>query len=291
MMRIALISLLSLTGLGCTGGSGTPDAGPADAADGGDPGPYLEWVHRFDYNSAAPLELALISTSIQQGVEVREITYAGARGPVPATLVVPPGQGPHAAVIYLHWGMGDRSEFVAESVAMAQRGSFGLSIDAPWKRPGNPSLSPDEAGIQIVVDVRRGVDLLLSLPAVDPNRLGYVGHSFGASRGGVLAGVERRFRTLVLMCGYARPSAYDGANAPGEFMDGLHYVGHATPAALLFQFGRQDEYVSEAMALEFSDPASTPKSVEWYDAGHELNDDARTARARWIAQQLSTTAP
>jgi fermentation-respiration switch protein FrsA (DUF1100 family) len=313
------VTLAAWVAGGCTEGEGLADAGDAsddgqaedgaepapadgdgqtaetdgdgDGLDGAEPDPYEQWLRSFDYDAGAPLDLQVLSTHVQAGVEVRDVSYAGARGQVPAYLIVPPGVGPFAGVVFLHWGMGDRSEFLEEALGLAQRGAYGLLLDAPWLRPDNPPSTPDQAGVQIIVDVRRGVDLLLTLQGLAPDRLAFVGHSFGASRGGVLAGVERRFLGLVLMAGYARPSVYDGASAPGEFMDGLYYVGHAAPARLLFQFGRQDEYVSEAMALEFFDPASEPKSIAWCECGHALDDEARAARTAWLAELLTLSIP
>jgi dienelactone hydrolase len=284
----------ALAGFGCGGGGGDvdPDAGngqPDGAPDddgGTDTDPYDEWVHSFDYDDTAPLDLQVESTTVQEGMEVSDITYAGWAGAVPAYLVVPPGAGPFAAIVYLHWGGGDRGEFLDEAVDLAQQGAAGLLVDAPWNRPDDPGLPPDEAGIQIVVDLRRGLDLLASMSQVDPNRIAFVGHSFGASRGGVLAGVEKRFAAFVLATGYGRPSIYDGATAPGEFMDGIYYVGHAAPAPLFFQFALEDEYVTEEMALEYYDAASEPKSIAWYAAGHQLNAEALAARDAWLAGQL-----
>ncbi len=57
--------------------------------------------------------------------------------------------------------------------------------------------------IQAVVDLRRGVDLLLGRSDVDPRRLAYVGHSYGAQWGSILSAVDRRMKTSVLMAGVA----------------------------------------------------------------------------------------
>ena len=40
---------------------------------------------------------------------------------------------------------------------------------------------------------------LIARDDVDPERLGYVGHSLGATWGGALAGVEKRVKAFVLM--------------------------------------------------------------------------------------------
>jgi cephalosporin-C deacetylase-like acetyl esterase len=46
--------------------------------------------------------------------------------------------------------------------------------------------------IQLIVDLRRAVDLLVARDDVDPDRIGYLGVSYGGAMGGLLAGVEDR---------------------------------------------------------------------------------------------------
>jgi hypothetical protein len=60
-----------------------------------------------------------------------------------------------------------------------------------------------EVEIQAVVDLRRGIDLLISRPDVDPERLAYVGHSYGAQWGSILSAIDKRMKTSVLMAGVA----------------------------------------------------------------------------------------
>jgi hypothetical protein len=55
--------------------------------------------------------------------------------------------------------------------------------------------------VQQVVDMRRGADLLLARPDVDPKLLAYVGHSYNTTVGALLSGVDRRFKAFVLMAG------------------------------------------------------------------------------------------
>jgi cephalosporin-C deacetylase-like acetyl esterase len=160
--------------------------------------------------------------------------------------------------------------------------------------------------VQAVVDLRRGLDLLASQPLVDRSRLVYIGHSYGGQWGAILAAVDRRLKAAVLMG--AVPSLrsiliesddadfvelrktmpqdvldrYLAAVAP---LDGIHYVGHAAPTPLLFQFGRFERYVSETAMRGYADAASGPKTVRWYDTGHELNDpQALVDRSEWLKE-------
>jgi cephalosporin-C deacetylase-like acetyl esterase len=63
-----------------------------------------------------------------------------------------------------------------------------------------------------MVDLRRGVDLLTQHQKVDPARISYIGYSYGAAMGGLLAGIEPRIKAYGLMVG-------DGGLV-NHFMDG-----------------------------------------------------------------------
>jgi dienelactone hydrolase len=217
----------------------------------------------------------------------------------------------------MHWGQGNRSEFLAEGLAAARAGAVCLMIDAPYHRDefqaptgmGNPA-GERALFVQLVTDLRRGLDLLVARPDVDPARLGYVGHSLGATWGGALVGVDHRLRAAVLMGGL--PSLTDPTHSyTDEFwaqfreqfgeekirayqallgpLDPEHFVSHAAPTRLLFQFARRDRFISDAAAKVYAAAASAPKEVRWYFTGHELNDQASLRdRAQWLSVQLRT---
>jgi dienelactone hydrolase len=274
------------------------------------PIPIADLRPLFDYDATAPLDLEETGVEYRGGIAVHDISYASPAstgGRATAYLIVPPGEGPFASVLFAHPGDGSRTSFLDEGVALARAGAVALLVDAPWARP-DPwrrefNYTPDnDRGIYVqdIVDLRRGVDLLVSLDDVDPERIGFIGHSSGAHEGGVLSGVETRIRAYVLMAGVpsrsdrlperitsAMPAedvvAYLEAIRP---LDAVHYVGHAAPAELLFQCGRQDEVIAEATFLRYYEVASQPKQIVWYDAGHSLGEQARLDRARWLAERI-----
>jgi hypothetical protein len=124
------------------------------------------------------------------GGTLHDITYASPKGgPVDAYLLVPTGNGPFAAILFGHWGNGTRAEFIPEAKIYARAGAASLIPDYPWDRPAPWHKTPDhfdkpdidrEIYLQAVVDLRRGIDLLLARPDVDPKQLAYIGHSYGA---------------------------------------------------------------------------------------------------------------
>ncbi|HEV8632519.1 MAG TPA: hypothetical protein VGV61_19550 [Thermoanaerobaculia bacterium] len=262
----------------------------------------------FAYDAKAPLGLRVLSTEHRPGVTVEEISYGSPQGgPVPAVLVIPDGRGPFAGIVYMHWGLGDRHAFVEEAVAMAARGAVSLLVEsplvraAPWRMQGELY---DAALVRCVVELRRGIDLLLARADVDAQRLAYVGHSWGAHTGGLLAGVERRLGAYVLMGGFASLSDNIAADAAyrkekGEAavdtllarlrpLDAERWVARAAPAKLFFQFAFADQYISQAQAARYYAAASEPKLWKWYDGGHELTGYAARDRADWLATVIGT---
>jgi dienelactone hydrolase len=267
----------------------------------------------FSYDARTPIGLVEHGRQIVDGVSVRDISYASPKGgDVPAYLVVPPGEEPFAGVVFLHWGQGDRSEFLSESLLLARTGAVSLLIDAPFNRPGfepfayyvEPERERDFY-VQLVIDVRRAVDVLTGQAFVDPDRIGYVGHSLGATWGGALAAVEKRIDAFVLMGGL--PHVTGRGDTPlwrastaaltdeqirrqAEMIlpiSSASLVGQAAPSRLLFQFARWDRYVSEDAATAYVEAASDPKEARLYFTSHEFNDlDSRRDRLEWLAEQL-----
>jgi dienelactone hydrolase len=268
----------------------------------------------FDYDAKAPIELQEQGRETVEGATVADVSYTSPKGGrVPAYLVTPPGRGPFAAVLFMHWGQGDRTEFLAEAVRYARSGVVSLMIDAPYHRPDAKEFAfvADAAAerdmfIQLVVDLRRGVDVLLAQPGVDPGRLGYVGHSLGATWGGALAGVEKRIGSFVLMGGLPRVSdvlgdgwlakqlqksfkreqlqAYADTLAP---IDPERFVGHAERARILFQFALHDRYISERAAAEYERAAVAPRAKRYFTS-HEFNDgESARDRQAWLFERLA----
>jgi cephalosporin-C deacetylase-like acetyl esterase len=74
-------------------------------------------------------------------------------------------------------------------------------VPSPTKGKEAEAEAERDGYIQMVVDLRRAVDVLRTRKDVDPNRIGYVGHSLGRRGTGPLAAVEKRIRVFVLMGG------------------------------------------------------------------------------------------
>jgi len=267
---------------------------------------FEDLLSMFNYDRELPLDVEETGVEHKNGVSVHDIGYAGqANDRTKAYLVTPPGKGPFPGIIFVHPAPGNRATFLDESIMLAQQGAVCLLMDAPWaegeawgRTLGQPE-SDRQAFIQIAIDIRRAVDLIISRPDVDVNRIGYVGHSLGALFGGVLSGVEKRIKAFVLMAGsgsftdvailsmpFLQGQALEHYAQAMTLIDPIYTISHAAPSALLFQFGLQDEAFPREKVAGFAEAGSEPKLVKWYDAGHYLNDEARSDRMEWLGTRL-----
>jgi dienelactone hydrolase len=319
----------SNTGLGSPSPTPTPyspPTAPAKAeANGEPPKPsYPDLLPRFDYDSHAGLEMRETDVHKRDKVRLIELNYAGASGDrVPAYLLIPPGGGPFPAIIWGHWlkkgsPLANKDEFLEEAVALARSGVVSLLIDAPQVRhewveakgdagPLEAAKQQSEAAMHQVTDLRRGIDLLYGRPDVDRKRIAYVGHSWDAHVGAILAGVESRICCFVLMAsGYAdEEEAFAskdpermaqikqvGADNVHEYFreyawdDPVYFLGHTDRESIFLQFASGDGISKETAQRYLDRFSSKDKKMEFYDAPHALNAVARLDRDRWLQKHL-----
>lgn len=176
-----------------------------------------------------------------------------------------------------------------------------LALPAPRRNWTGSSAEADRRlVIQQVVELRRALDVLIAEGDADPERIGYVGHDFGGMFGAVLAGVDRRVKTFVLMAmtddfaewfllgstlDRAARDAYREAMRP---VAPIEYLPYAAPASVFLQFAQDDNFVSPEVAAGIFAAASQPKRMEVYPSDHALhhNGTANQDRVEWLIEQL-----
>jgi cephalosporin-C deacetylase-like acetyl esterase len=274
---------------------------------------FMQDVKHFDYDATTALDVQELSVQSHDGVSIHELTYASPKGGrVPATLIVPSRKGNFAAILWGHWVMpnsptANRKEFLAEATALAPAGVVSLLIDAPQAREG---FKPGQGSplVQQVVDLRRGMDLLLSRKDVDPKRIAYVGHSFDAGTGAILDAVDKRFaafvfmgapqsmRRFVLTTDSPQVVAYRNSMSPEKLEQTLletawtdpgSYAAHLGPAPAFFQYALHDAWTPLDGAKDYFATSAGPKEVKYYDSDHALNADARHDRIAFLREHLA----
>lgn len=263
------LTALALAGAaGCGSGAGSPST--------------------FAYNRHEPFDY------VDKGVvnrnypiRIHDVSFASARsGRVHAYLVIPPGKGPFPAAIWAHGSGGTRNDLLLPATWFAARGSIELVPDDPFERDPQLNFASDArqraAIVQQVIDLRRGVDLLQSLPHVDRKRIAFTGLSFGAIQGALLAGAEPRIKAFDLQSGRGR--------SLGPGLDPRRWI-RRSHAAFFIQDGLYDQVVPRAQLQALARAAPQLKTVRWYDAPHGLNDAAVHDQLRWLARELDLDGP
>lgn len=262
----------------------------------------------YDYERMRLGGVAGSAPRMVDGVQMYDVRFSSPKGtPITGEIVWGDGDGPHPAVLFVHW-LGDpkttsHTEFEADAAALARLGVTSLLVDAMWARPGwiagvGTSAEADyQATVDQVIELRVALDVLLAQPGIDRSRVAFVGHDFGAMMGALLTAVDDRPQTLVLMAGNPylaewyrfgkdRPDKEAYAKRIGE-LDILAGLKASKARAMLLQFSAQDRFIPVANAELLFDAAPEPKGIVWYDTDHALaTPQAFKDRQDWLKDRL-----
>lgn len=274
----------------------------------------------FSYEAGRPLDVRITDSVAAAGWTRIALTYASpVTGRVPAHLYVPEeGEGPFPAVLLMHGIPGTRSSLGPLARAYARIGVVALTIsgphvrsDLPYRRPrliSAPLLSEwdrDEL-VHEVIDLRRAVDVLGRRPEVDPTRIGFVGHSLGATAGGLLATVEQRIGAYVLMAPSSGWATWLRTRQPEHFIrrnfdelsqeDRRRYmevlepleltlwIGAAEGDRMMVQAARNDGAVTRKDTDKVLRALPAGATVRWYDADHAMNEAAFVDQVEFLGR-------
>lgn len=278
----------------------------------------------FRYRSGPPPAVQVERTIPGPSRALTLLSFAGPGGRrVPAALWLPSGNRPVPGLLLAHGMPGHRRSLETLAAAYADAGVAVLSITAPWSRVPSDLRGPSlftlphfderdrEELVRYVEDLRRALDLMVARPDVDASRLAFVGHSYGATAGAILAGLDHRPRAFVLIAGIpglpdrfvdsaGGPSGLPPGARPSEEalrrwrdalrpVDATLYVRHHR-RPLLFQLGSADPLARPDRARELARAAGEGVEVREYDAGHTLSPAAWEDQARWLAPILGFPA-
>lgn len=283
-----------------------------------------------DRSQLPPLGLEVVETVDLPGVVRKKITFVSEPGDrVSAYLLLPKDVPPKVpGILCLHptdrrLGKGvvaglDPRPGRAYALELAARGYVTLAPDYPDS--GDRSFDPyrkryASATLKAVWDHLRAVDLLRSLPEVDPDRLGAIGHSLGGHNAIFAAVFDERLRAVVSSCGFTAFAHYKGGNLAGWSHAGYmpriagiygkdplrvpfdfhELAGALAPRAFLAVAPRGDdnfdvEGVREVMrsAQRVYDLLGVPErlGVIYPEGGHDFPEEARKAAYAWFDRWL-----
>lgn len=200
----------------------------------------------------AGLEIRVIETERLPKVTRQKISYLAGKGDrVPAYLLIPHeihGRAP--AMLCLHGTGGGRGrtaglgpDYARYTLELANRGYVTIAPDYPLL--GDNQTDPIALGyasgtMKGIWDHIRAVDLLMSLPQVDPERIGCVGLSLGGHNALFVSAFDSRLKVVVTSSGFDSFVDYKGGNLTGwcqtRYMPRIETVYGKDPQKLPFDF-------------------------------------------------------
>jgi dienelactone hydrolase len=283
-----------------------------------------------------PADAAVASEEKLDGYVRRKITFAVEKGDrTPAWLLIPnaganaPAKRP--AMLCLHQtiaigkdepvGLGKQAS-KQQALHLVKRGYICLAPDYPsfgeypydfaaaFRRGDYQSGS-----MKAIWNNMRAVDVLQSLPGVDPERIGVIGHSLGGHNAMFTAAFDERLKVIVSSCGFCSFSKYKGGDLKGwtsdRYMPRIASVYNNDPRKMPFDFAdviasfapraflavaplRDDNFAVGGVkdALVAAEPAyrslgaSDRLQAIYPDAAHDFPEDARTAAYQFLDAHL-----
>ncbi|MEO5820192.1 MAG: hypothetical protein ABIT71_06765 [Vicinamibacteraceae bacterium] len=271
------------------------------------------WRGLFAYDTDAPLDLKVAGSKTVGPAIVQDVTFVS-RPDRPserlaAYIVAPARPAPSMpAVLWVHWlgepATTNRTEFLDEATALAGRGVVSVLVDAMWSKPRwyrDRVLEQDAAtSIAQVVSLRRSLDLLLAQQGVDHTRVALVGHDYGAMYGAIVAGVDGRAKTHILVAATAslldwaffydkKPVSMETYRREHDALSLCDHLATADKVSFFFQFAEKDQFVTAAKAQAlFGAPTGVKQMSIYSGAGHEMTAPAgiRADRTAWLVREL-----
>jgi dienelactone hydrolase len=210
-----------------------------------------------------PLDAEVLEEHQGEGFIRRKLAYHTDRSDkrITAWLLIPTAGAaktqaaiePRAAVLCLHpttlrgkdspAGLSDRPS-MHYALELAQRGFVTLAPDYPSLGEHQHDFETDEytsGSMKAIYDNMRAVDLLQSLPEVDGERIGCIGHSLGGHNGLFTAVFDERIKAVVTCCGFTRFHKYMGGDLRGwagpRYMPRIEIEYQLSPDRMPFDFG------------------------------------------------------
>jgi dienelactone hydrolase len=286
-----------------------------------------------DVSRKVPLDVRISEDVKLDRYSRQKLTFAVEKNDrVPAYLLIPHERREKLpAVLCLHQtvaigkaepaGLGGK-ENLHYAVHLAERGYVTLAPDYPsfGEYRYDFSKSPYQSGsMKAIWNNMRAVDLLQSLPEVDPKRIGCIGHSLGGHNTMFTAAFDTRIKALVSNCGFTSAPKYYGGNLKGwtsaRYMPRIASVYELKPEKLPFDLpevvaafapraflassplhddnfevtGVKDCMAAAKVVYELLG-ASDRLAANYPDCKHDFPPDVRKRAYDWLDRWLRVTA-
>lgn len=138
---------------------------------------------------------------------------------------------------------------------------------------------------QSIVDLRRGIDYLLTRSDIDPEKIGVVGGSLGGWIGSILVAVESRIKTAVLIV--PATEFVTGQTAPARIVNTSNFVSRYNDFSMLMLIAKKDNDIRNLRAKRFFEIAPIEKMWIEYDQPHAMNPNVYIEDILvWLDEQL-----
>lgn len=165
-------------------------------------------ILKYGMTALAALSMTLATGSVALAETVSEVTVMNGARAVPATVVVPDGEGPFPAVVMNHGHGGGRQEgggFERLAKALADAGILNIRMDFPGT---GDSKEPFTEGTlsNMISDSNASLAYLLANFPADPDKLGILGYSMGGRIALTIAGSpDNPYKAVGLLAPSADP--------------------------------------------------------------------------------------
>jgi dienelactone hydrolase len=229
---------------------------------------------------------------------------------VPGFLYLPQKEKLKRPAVLLQYGSGGHKnsgyivEFAHQFVA---RGFVVLTIDAPLRGERAPKekrafnwLDLDlgrNLFVQYLGDYSRAVDYLVTRPEVDPERIGYVGISWGAITGITYVAYDPRIKTMVSMVGGGNLMSRLPGEVPDKLkeiiaqLDPVNTISRVAPRPLLLLNVTHDQLIPRLCAEAIHKAAGKGAKVVWLETDHYFRGEDRTKLGDLVIEFLEKNLP
>lgn len=229
---------------------------------------------------------------IEMHEQVREIfIFEGYDGDdIPVASALPTTSATrHPAIVFLY-GAGMTMRFSDHVADLFTEQGFALFMPEQFGQ-GRRSIEHESGGKKILnarrralltgAESRRLLDVLATRADIDPNRIYFVGVSFGAIFGCHAVAADPRFQAAALVMAGGdfnhwiadqpgtRPAVLRLAKWMIGSADPIHSIGNLSPRPILLLNSSRDEIIPESAARALYHAAGCPKEQRWHDVSHK----------------------